>query len=314
MNVFLFTALGPMLGFAGLLTSLDWIFWVGTALCAITLWFNLASGAMKFPVLPIVFMVVAVGFSVQWYVGIAEGLIFWTALESAGEISGFIRRYIHRIQAKKASTKGIQISNSKAQITSKVIKPRRAKEYIDSTVSERLFDTSTPGKVTHLKITNSEEAPHAGNGLDAAISSAEISTTYSVPTSTLGTAYSIHLGKRDAYASLPKLQSRSITQEVPTAKVPVGQHDAVRISEIDSQTERGDSGTNSSTRTESAEDNRGRVFDNKLTVSKAHYVMPPLPSELANDEGIIPWNIVVDPKVGTETCLLLLDRTRRASS
>ena len=51
------------------------------------------------------------------------------------------------------------------------------------------------------------------------------------------------------------------------------------------------------------------AFQNKLTSSKASYVMPPLPPELANDEGIVPCKIVIDPKVGTETCLLLLDRT-----
>ena len=309
MNVFLFTALGPLLGLAGLFTSLGWIFWVGVALCAITLWFNLASGAMKFPVLPIVFMVVGTGFSVHWYVGIAGGLILWTALESVGEISGFIWRYIHRIQAEKASTKGIHIGNKKTQITTKVIQPRREQEYVDSTVSERLFDTSTPGKDTHLKIKHSEEALRAGGGFDAVTSYVKIPTTYAVPISSQGKSYSIHFGKKDVNASLPNLQARSITQEVPTAKVPVGQHDAIPVAEIGSQTERGDSGTATSPRSKSAEDNRGRVFDNKLTISKAHYVMPTLPSELANDEGIIPWNIVIDPNVGTETCLLLLDRT-----
>jgi hypothetical protein len=53
----------------------------------------------------------------------------------------------------------------------------------------------------------------------------------------------------------------------------------------------------------------GRVVNNKLTSDIAHYVMPPLPPELQASEGIIPWEIVVDPQVGTETVLLLLDRT-----
>ena len=53
----------------------------------------------------------------------------------------------------------------------------------------------------------------------------------------------------------------------------------------------------------------GRVFNNKLAGDKAHYVMPPLPLALRASEGIIPSDIVVDPNVGTETVLLLLDRT-----
>lgn len=57
------------------------------------------------------------------------------------------------------------------------------------------------------------------------------------------------------------------------------------------------------------ENHKMQEFENKLTVGTAHFVMPPLPPELANTEGIIPWNLVIDPKVGTETCLLLLDRT-----
>jgi hypothetical protein len=57
------------------------------------------------------------------------------------------------------------------------------------------------------------------------------------------------------------------------------------------------------------ENNNTHAFENKLSVSTANYVMPPLPPELADTEGIIPWNLVIDPKVGTESCLLLLDRT-----
>jgi hypothetical protein len=57
------------------------------------------------------------------------------------------------------------------------------------------------------------------------------------------------------------------------------------------------------------ENHKMQAFENKLTVRKSHYVMPSLPPELANTEGIITWSLVIDPKVGTETCLLLLDRT-----
>jgi hypothetical protein len=50
-------------------------------------------------------------------------------------------------------------------------------------------------------------------------------------------------------------------------------------------------------------------FNNKLTSEKAHYHLPPLPAELQQAEGIMPWHLVVEPSVGLETVLLHLDRT-----
>lgn len=89
--VLLFTALGPLFGAAGWFLSLGWLFWVGVALCGITLFLNMASGVMKLPVLPVLFMAVAAAFLSPWYVGIGAGLLIWTALESVGEVVGLKR-------------------------------------------------------------------------------------------------------------------------------------------------------------------------------------------------------------------------------
>lgn len=86
--VLLFTALGPLVGAAGWFLSISWLFWVGVVLCAITLFLNIASGVMKFPLLPVAFMAGAAALFSPWYVGIGIGLVTWTALESAGEIIG----------------------------------------------------------------------------------------------------------------------------------------------------------------------------------------------------------------------------------
>ena len=89
--VFLFTASGPLLGAAAWFFSLSWLFWVGVALCAINLFLNIASGVMKLPVLPVLFMAVAAAFLSPWYVGFGTGLLIWTELESVGEVVGLKR-------------------------------------------------------------------------------------------------------------------------------------------------------------------------------------------------------------------------------
>ena len=89
--VLLFTALGPLLGAAGWLFSLSWLFWLAVVLCGITLFLNMASGVMKLPVLPVLFMAGAAAFLSPWYVGIGAGLLIWTALEFVGEIVGLKR-------------------------------------------------------------------------------------------------------------------------------------------------------------------------------------------------------------------------------
>lgn len=85
------TAAGPLLGATGWFFSLGWLFWIGVALCAVTLFLNMASGVMKLPILPIAFMAGAAAFFSPWYLGLGVGLVVWTALESAGEIVGLRR-------------------------------------------------------------------------------------------------------------------------------------------------------------------------------------------------------------------------------
>lgn len=89
MNVtFLITAAGPILGGIGWFGGIDWLFWVGVALCVLTLFLNLASGVMKLPVLPALFMLVTAFIVGPWYFGLGVGLLAWTAVEAAGEAVG----------------------------------------------------------------------------------------------------------------------------------------------------------------------------------------------------------------------------------
>jgi hypothetical protein len=92
MNIVLLVTLsGPMLAAGGWFGGMMWLFWVGVAVCVITLLMDLASGAMKLPVLPLMFMAAASGFLTPWYVGIGVGIAGWTALDGAGAIIGRIR-------------------------------------------------------------------------------------------------------------------------------------------------------------------------------------------------------------------------------
>ena len=86
--VLLITLAGPILGAAGWFSQIMWLFWVGVAVCTITLFLNLASGVMRLPVLPVLFMLVAAVFVSPWYLGVGAGLVAWTALEAVGEIIG----------------------------------------------------------------------------------------------------------------------------------------------------------------------------------------------------------------------------------
>jgi hypothetical protein len=85
---FLVTVAGPVLGGLGWYLEISWLFWLGVAFAAITLFLNLASGVMKLPVLPVIFMVVAAVLLSPWYVGLGVGLLIWTALEAVGKIVG----------------------------------------------------------------------------------------------------------------------------------------------------------------------------------------------------------------------------------
>lgn len=89
MNAFtLFTLSGPLLAAIGWFTHIHWLFWVGVGLAAINLFMSLASGAMRAPVLPMLVMLVAAVTLKPWYLGLAVGLLVWTALETVGELFG----------------------------------------------------------------------------------------------------------------------------------------------------------------------------------------------------------------------------------
>jgi len=84
----LVTVAGPLLGAGGWFSQTTWLFWVGVAICVVTLFLNMASGVMKLPVLPVLFMAIAAGLLSPWHVGLGVGLIAWTALEAVGEVIG----------------------------------------------------------------------------------------------------------------------------------------------------------------------------------------------------------------------------------
>ncbi len=84
----LITVAGPLLGTGGWLSQTMWLFWVGVAICVVTLILNMASGVMRLPVLPVLFMAIAAGLLNPWYLGLGMGLIAWTAFEAVGELIG----------------------------------------------------------------------------------------------------------------------------------------------------------------------------------------------------------------------------------
>lgn len=51
------------------------------------------------------------------------------------------------------------------------------------------------------------------------------------------------------------------------------------------------------------------TLNNKWVHGKTTFVLPPLPAQFQSAEGIVPWNVVLDPKTGSETVLLLFDRS-----
>jgi hypothetical protein len=87
----LISVLGPMLGIAGWVGEVSWLVWVGVAVCAINLLMDMASGAMKLPILPTVFMLVSAAASTPWWYGLGVGLILWTALEALGGVYVWLR-------------------------------------------------------------------------------------------------------------------------------------------------------------------------------------------------------------------------------
>ena len=86
MLVFLFS--GPILMSIGYFGSYGLVFWIGTAICAFILFMNLASGVLKFPIIPLIMVGISTMFIDPWFVAAAIGLGAWTALEAVGEVYG----------------------------------------------------------------------------------------------------------------------------------------------------------------------------------------------------------------------------------
>ena len=81
-----FTLFGPIIALLGFYVGVDVMFWVGVVVCAVNLFMNLASGAMRFPFLPLVFAWLATFFWSPWTLGVAMGLVLWTLFEGVLEI------------------------------------------------------------------------------------------------------------------------------------------------------------------------------------------------------------------------------------
>jgi hypothetical protein len=93
MSVFtLFTLSGPLLGAIGIGFGSSLLLWVGVALAAANLFLNLASGSMRFPVLPILFATAGALVLPPWWAGAAVGLLVYTAIEGLSEVLPLRRR------------------------------------------------------------------------------------------------------------------------------------------------------------------------------------------------------------------------------
>ncbi len=87
---------GPVVSVVGLYLDSSVTFWIGVAIACFNLFMNVASEAMRFPLLPLAFVVVGAIFWQSWYMGAAFGILTWTVLEAIGELGPF-RRLLRRI-------------------------------------------------------------------------------------------------------------------------------------------------------------------------------------------------------------------------
>ena len=92
---FFVTLFGAALGGVGWLIQVPWLLWIGVIVCILNLALNLASGVMKLPILPALFMLVGAVVATPWWYGVAVGLIVYTGLEALGEVYA-------RLQASRA--------------------------------------------------------------------------------------------------------------------------------------------------------------------------------------------------------------------
>jgi hypothetical protein len=92
----LITWAGPVIGCRCIYLDFQVLFWIGTCIAAFNLFMNVASGAMRFPVLPAAAMILGAILWMPWYVGAALGLLAWTAIEALSEIPP-ISRLLRRV-------------------------------------------------------------------------------------------------------------------------------------------------------------------------------------------------------------------------
>ena len=89
MNKFIIiNGLGPIIGVVGILVEIQWLFWMGVAVCILVLWLDGISGAMKFPIIPGALMIVGAIVLDPWYFGAGVGLMLWTATDTISMIVG----------------------------------------------------------------------------------------------------------------------------------------------------------------------------------------------------------------------------------
>lgn len=89
---FLLTVAAPTVGWAGLVAREPWLMWVGAALCALVLFLDYASGALRgLPILSALCVGLGAFWAPAWYVGAAKGLILWSTLSALGEIYGIVK-------------------------------------------------------------------------------------------------------------------------------------------------------------------------------------------------------------------------------
>lgn len=88
----LITLAGPVVATLGYHMEIESVFWIGVGLAVLNLLMNLASGAMKFPIFPLVCMVMAGLLLKPYHFGAAVGLLAWTLIEGLSMIPSHFKK------------------------------------------------------------------------------------------------------------------------------------------------------------------------------------------------------------------------------
>ena len=81
---------GPVLGGLGLWLGSEILFWIGVGMAGVNLFMNLSSGVAS--AFSSVFMLIGAFVSSPWYMGVAYGLLVWTAMEGVFDVLTFRRQ------------------------------------------------------------------------------------------------------------------------------------------------------------------------------------------------------------------------------